>query len=72
MHHVIVGSGPAGVVAAETLKAHQKDARVTILNNEDAPPYSRMAIPYYLIDQIEENGTHLRKNKDHILPLEST
>jgi len=31
MHHVIVGSGPAGVVAAETLKAHQKDARVTIL-----------------------------------------
>ena len=65
MHHVIVGSGPAGVVAAETLKTHQKDARVTILNNEDAPPYSRMAIPYYLIDQIEENGTHLRKNKDH-------
>tara|TARA_B100000674_G_scaffold220795_1_gene180949 strand:- start:759 stop:2036 length:1278 start_codon:yes stop_codon:yes gene_type:complete len=65
MHHVIVGSGPAGVVAAETLRTHQKDARVTILNNEDAPPYSRMAIPYYLIDQIEENGTHLRKNKDH-------
>ncbi len=69
MHHVIVGSGPAGVVAAETLKKHQKDARVTILNNEDAPPYSRMAIPYYLIDQIKENGTHLRKNKDHFSSL---
>ena len=28
MHHVIVGSGPAGVVAAETLKTHQKDVKV--------------------------------------------
>ena len=65
MHHVIVGSGPAGVVAAESLRKHQRDVKVTILNNEDAPPYSRMAIPYYLIEQIKESGTHLRKAQDH-------
>ena len=29
------------------------------------PPYSRMAIPYYLIKQVEEAGTHLRKGTGH-------
>ena len=61
MHHVIVGSGPAGVVAAETLRHLDRDADITLINSEDTPPYSRMAIPYYLTDQIKETGTHLRK-----------
>ena len=65
MRHVIVGSGPAGVVAAETLRKNQKDADITLVNNEDAPPYSRMALPYLLIDQIKENGTYLRKKEGY-------
>ncbi|MGR8921443.1 MAG: NAD(P)/FAD-dependent oxidoreductase [Gammaproteobacteria bacterium] len=65
MQHVVIGAGPAGVVAAEMLRKLQPDAVVTLVGDEPEPPYSRMAIPYYLINQIKEEGTHLRKGSDH-------
>jgi NADPH-dependent 2,4-dienoyl-CoA reductase/sulfur reductase-like enzyme len=65
MHHVIVGAGPAGVIAAETLHRLQGDSKVTLVGDEPEPPYSRMAIPYLLIDKIQESGTYLRKDTNH-------
>ena len=65
MKHVIIGAGPAGVIAAETLRKAQPDSTVTIINDEPEPPYSRMAIPYYLIGKINEAGTYLRKSGSH-------
>lgn len=65
MHHVIIGAGPAGVVAAENLRKFDPASSITLLGAEDKPPYSRMAIPYFLVGNIEEEGTYLRKNADH-------
>lgn len=65
MRHVIVGNGPAGVIAAETLRARRPRDDITLLGDEPAPPYSRMAIPYLLIGNIGEEGTHLRKGAGH-------
>ncbi|MGE4615730.1 MAG: FAD-dependent oxidoreductase, partial [Gammaproteobacteria bacterium] len=65
MQHVIIGAGPAGVIAAEALRKLQPDAVVTLVGDEPEPPYSRMAIPYYLARQIKEEGTYLRKSDDH-------
>ncbi len=65
MQHVIIGAGPAGIVAAETLRQVDRDAAITVIGNEPEPPYSRMAIPYLLIDQIDEPGTYLRKSAGH-------
>jgi len=65
MQHVIIGAGPAGVIAAEALRKLQPDAIVTLIGDEPEPPYSRMAIPYYLHEQIKEEGTYLRKSDDH-------
>lgn len=65
MEHVIVGAGPAGVVAAERLRKLDPQADIRLLTAEPEPPYSRMAIPYYLVDQIPESGTWLRKQQDH-------
>ncbi len=65
MKHVIVGAGPAGVVAAETLRKLQPDADITLVGEESEAPYSRMALPYFLSKQIAEEGTHLRKGADH-------
>jgi NAD(P)H-nitrite reductase large subunit len=65
MRHVIIGAGPAGVIAAETLRKAQPDSSVTIIGDESEPPYSRMAIPYYLINNIKESGTYLRKSGSH-------
>ena len=65
MHHIIVGAGPTGVVAAETLRKLDAGSQVTIIGDEPEAPYSRMAIPYLLIDQIDAAGTHLRKGAGH-------
>lgn len=65
MHHVILGAGPAGVTAAETIRKHAPDARITLISGEPEPPYSRMAIPYLLEGKIEEHGTFLRQNDSH-------
>ena len=65
MHHVILGAGPAGVTAAETLRARDKAAEITLISGEEAPPYSRMAIPYLLQGNIKEQGTYLRQTAGH-------
>ena len=65
MQHLIIGAGPAGVVAADTLRKADPDADIAIIGDEPEPPYSRMAIPYYLIDDIQESGTYLRDPSQH-------
>nr|WP_315228626.1 FAD-dependent oxidoreductase [uncultured Limnohabitans sp.] len=68
-HHVILGAGPAGVIAAETIRKHAPNDRITLVGDEAEPPYSRMAIPYLLIGNIDERGTYLRKGAGHYASL---
>ncbi len=65
MDHIIIGAGPAGVIAAETIKRTDPSSSVTLIGEEKEAPYSRMALPYYLIDKIGEDGTFLRKSDSH-------
>lgn len=65
MKHLIIGAGPAGVIAAETLRRVDPQSSVTIVGDEPEPPYSRMAIPYLLTGGVDEAGTYLRHTADH-------
>ncbi|MGI9229324.1 MAG: NAD(P)/FAD-dependent oxidoreductase [Gammaproteobacteria bacterium] len=65
MKHIIIGAGPAGVIAAETLAKIAPDSDIKLIGDEKEPPYSRMALPYYLTDKIDEQGTYLRKSGKH-------
>lgn len=69
MKHLILGAGPAGVIAAETIRRHAPADEVVIVGDEPEPPYSRMAIPYLLDGQIGEAGTYLRHAADHYARL---
>lgn len=69
MKHLILGAGPAGVIAAETIRKHAPDDEILIVGDEPEAPYSRMAIPYLLIGKIGEPGTHLRHAADHYQKL---
>jgi len=69
MKHIILGNGPAGVVAAETLRRVAPADDILLIGNEDEPPYSRMAIPYLLEGNIDEAGTYLRKTAGHFASL---
>jgi NADPH-dependent 2,4-dienoyl-CoA reductase/sulfur reductase-like enzyme len=69
MRHVILGAGPAGVIAAETIRKHSATDEIVIVGDEREAPYSRMAIPYLLIGHIGESGTHLRHDGHHFQKL---
>ncbi|HEY1058275.1 MAG TPA: FAD-dependent oxidoreductase [Limnobacter sp.] len=63
--HVILGNGPAGVVAAEQIRKQRPHDSIVMVGSEPEPPYSRMAIPYLLIGRVDESGTYLRKDPEH-------
>jgi NAD(P)H-nitrite reductase large subunit len=65
MKHLILGNGPAGVVAVETLRRARPRDEIVMVGSENEPSYSRMAIPYLLEGNIDESGTWLRKTPDH-------
>lgn len=69
MRYVIVGAGPAGVVAAETIRGRDPQGEIALLGDEPGEPYSRMAIPYVLTGKVGEDGARLRKGKDHFKAL---
>ncbi len=52
--HVIIGGGPAGVNAIETIRElESEESSITLISNE--PAYSRMALPYFIAKEIPEN-----------------
>jgi NAD(P)H-nitrite reductase large subunit len=69
MNYVIIGAGPAGVIAAETLREEDSRASITLVSGERGEPYARMAIPYILAGRITEAGAHQRKNAGHFKGL---
>lgn len=63
--HVILGNGPAGVIAAETIRKNAPADDIMIIGDEPDPPYSRMAIPSLLAGQVNEAGLALRRDRAH-------
>jgi NAD(P)H-nitrite reductase large subunit len=52
--HVIIGGGPAGINAIETIRElESEDSSITLISDE--PAYSRMALPYFIAGEIPEN-----------------
>ena len=52
--HVVVGAGPAGLRAIETIRSLESDSSITLIGDEQA--YSRMVLPYYLAGDIQEKA----------------
>ena len=69
MKHVILGAGPAGVIAAETLRKNAPGDEIVVIGDEPEAPYSRMASPDLLIGNVGEEGTRLRHGADHYAKL---
>lgn len=66
MKYVIIGAGPAGLRAAETLRHEDPGSEITLVSGEPGEPYARMAIPYILGGRINDEGAHQRKSAGHL------
>lgn len=47
-HYVILGNSAAGLAAIDAIRQRDKDGPITVISKEDAPTYSRVALPYLL------------------------
>ena len=54
--HVVVGGGPAGIFAIETIRDLAPKDDITLISDE--PAYSRMVLPYYIAKQIPEKHVY--------------
>jgi len=45
---VVIGNSAAGLQALRTLRKHDRNATVAIIDREDCPAYSRVLTPYYV------------------------
>lgn len=58
--HVVVGGGPAGIFAIETIRDLAPDDEIILISDE--PAYSRMVLPYFMAGEIPEE--HVFTGKD--------
>lgn len=69
MRHVIIGAGPAGITAAETLRQMDAACEIVLVGDEPEAPYGRMALPYLLQGAVDEAGLGLRPSPEHLHQL---
>ena len=62
--YLIIGAGPAGVYAAESIRRLDLRGSITIVTDERYPFYSRPGIAYLLIDMVSAEQVIARR-PDH-------
>jgi phenylglyoxylate dehydrogenase epsilon subunit len=60
--HLIIGSGSAGLSAAEEIRRINTEDEIKLVTLEDYPPYSPTTLPYLLSGRIDEASLPMRKN----------
>lgn len=53
--YIIIGDGPAGISAAEAIRADDPDATITVLSADPNPYYYRAALTNYLLGQLRDD-----------------
>ena len=54
--YVIIGTGPAGIAAAEAIRSQDSGAQITLIGDEPWGYYSRPGLAYYLTGELPEKG----------------
>lgn len=57
-NHVIIGTGPAGIAAAEAIRSQNAYATITLIGDEPHGYYSRPGLAYYLTGELPEKGLY--------------
>lgn len=71
MRYVIIGTSAAGLAAAETLRAWDREGSITLISDETHPPYSRPLLTYLLGREISPDKIFL-KSPDYYAHLSFT
>ncbi|SHI55237.1 Pyridine nucleotide-disulphide oxidoreductase [Malonomonas rubra DSM 5091] len=56
---VVLGNSAAGLQALRTLRKHERNKTIAIIDREDCPAYSRVLTPYYVGGHIGRDGINI-------------
>lgn len=62
MRIVIIGQGPAGISAIESIRSYDQESEIIVISGENSIPYSATLLPDYLLN--EEKEVVLWKGRD--------
>lgn len=64
--YIIIGTGVAGMSAAETLRVRHPSAEICLVSDDPYDFYSRPGLAYYLSDEIPEKRLHIYDRQDWV------
>ncbi|MCR4293328.1 MAG: FAD-dependent oxidoreductase [Candidatus Kuenenia sp.] len=64
--YLIVGSGPAGITAAERMRNLDSDAEIIVVSEEKTPMFYRPRIPEYSVGKIDIEGIMVKKKDFYV------
>ena len=63
--YVIIGGGIAGTTAAETIRARDAKAAITLISHEPHPLYSRVLLPSFIMGNVSREKVMMRTLADY-------
>lgn len=63
--YVLIGNSAASLAAVDGIRKRDKDGEITIINREEGPAYSRVALPYYVAGEMTLSDLLIRQKPDY-------
>jgi len=63
--YVLIGNSAASLAAVDGIRKVDKQSEITIINREEGPAYSRVALPYYVAGEMSLNDLLIRQKPDY-------
>ncbi len=63
--YVLIGNSAAALEALRGIRKHDREGAITVINREEGPAYSRVALPYYVAGEMTLNDLLIRQRPDY-------
>src|SRR2546425_13297820 len=63
--YVLIGNSAASLAAVDGIRKHDQGGEITIINREEGPAYSRVALPYYVAGEMTLADLLIRQKPDY-------
>lgn len=63
--YVLIGNSAAALAAIDGIRRHDPTGAITVVNREEGPAYSRVALPYYVAGEMTLQDLLIRERPDY-------
>ena len=63
--YVLIGNSAASLAAVDGIRKYDKQGDITLINREEGPAYSRVALPYYVAGEMTLDELLIRQKPDY-------